>query len=140
MKLNITKALLAIVLGLSLTLSYQSEAKMVKTTKGYRLDTTKWTTTPLKDIEDFKSLKKGDKIAVYCPMKKRYMVTRIYNVDSKGRVKFKKNSSGWEMDDCGVVLKRKPGKKEVEPMIVCPDGSLNPTICKKLVPVKKPKN
>lgn len=44
---------------------------MVKTTEGYRLDTIKWTTTPLQDIEDFQALKKGDRIAVYCPMRKR---------------------------------------------------------------------
>ena len=137
MKLNATIITLLIILGLGLTPLNCSEATIIKTTKGYRLDTTKWKTVPLNEIKDFQALKEGDKVAVYCPMRKRYLVTTIHNVDSKGRVKIKKTRLGFEMDECNVVLQRKPGKKETQAMIVCPDGTLRPTTCKKLVSIKK---
>ncbi|MBX7158345.1 MAG: hypothetical protein K1X66_08175 [Verrucomicrobiae bacterium] len=139
MKLSIIKFFLVLTLTSGIITINASNAERVKTSKGYRLDTTQWKTVPLKDVEDFKTLRKGDKIAVYCPMKKRYMVTTLRNADSKGRVKIREARSSWDMEECGVVLKRKPGKREVQPMIVCPDGTLNPTTCKKLVPIKESK-
>lgn len=135
--MNIIKIFLILAIGFCMIPTYQGHAERVKTSKGYRLDTTQWKTVPLKEVEDFKTLRKGDKIAVYCPMKKRYMVTTIRNADSKGRIKIRETRTGWDMEECGVVLKRKPGKREVQPMIVCPDGTLNPTTCKKLVPIEK---
>lgn len=137
MKLNITKVFLISAIALGTLATYQSNAGLVKTTRGYRLDDTKWTTVPLKEVKDFQTLKEGDKVAVYCPMRKRYLVTTIRNVDSKGRVKIKETQSGWKMDECNVVLQRKPGSQKTQTMIVCPDGTLNPTTCKKLVTVKK---
>lgn len=137
MKLNIIKIFLLLTIITGILTPYQSNANLIKTSKGYRLDTTKWKTVPLKELKDFQTLKEGDKIAVYCPMKKRYMVTTIRNADSKGRIKIRETRTSWDMEECGVVLKRKPGKREVQPMIVCPDGTLNPTICKKIVPIEK---
>ena len=138
MKLNITKVFLILTVGLGTLITYQSHAGLVKTNKGYRLDDTKWERIPLKDLEDFKSLKKGDKIAMYCPARNRMLVVTVRDADSKGRVKIKETRRGWDVGGCHVVLQRTPGQRETRQMIVCPicpKGTLHPMVAERLTPI-----
>ena len=84
----------------------------------------------LSTLNDFKSLEKGDRIAYWCPMMKKTVVTTVSNVDTKGHAQIRQTRQGLKMDGCNIVLKRKSGSREVDSMMVCQDGTLRPIACR----------
>ncbi|MDR0534657.1 MAG: hypothetical protein LBH01_11970 [Verrucomicrobiales bacterium] len=134
---------LSLVLGLGATLGTASvkadfsdltgrnnQAQWVNTTKGPRLTVTQ--EKSLRTVEDFQSLNKGDKIAVYCPLMKETFVTTIRDVDSKGHAKIKQTSKGYEVEGCNIILQRKDSSRETDTVMVCPDGKVRPVECSKM--------
>ena len=133
MKNPIKLTVLAATLGLGLLSVTSSQAEVISTTKGERLAVTGESTqgTRLSTLADFKSLRKGDKMSVYCPMMKSTTVTTIRNADSKGHVKITETGEGYAVGGCNVILK-KQSDKQVKSVMVCPDGSVQPVECVKL--------
>lgn len=109
--------------GTRLTTSHHESNQYESNYRGERLTT----------MQDYRNLRKGDRVSSWCPMMKRTTVTTISNVDTKGHVKMEQTRQGTKMNGCNIVLQRKPGNtKEVNSMMVCPDGTLRPTHCSKL--------
>lgn len=127
MRINVVAAITLALGFTTLATINTSQAATVDTSKGTRLATA----TPLRTIEDFKGLQKGDKISVRCPMMKETAVTTVRDVDSKGFAKITETSKGWKLNGCNIVLKRVAGSKEVKSFMVCADGTLTPAECSK---------
>jgi len=125
---NIMAITIAVGLGVSVMESAQA-ANWIDTTKGPRLSTLAQE-KKLVTLDDFKSLKKGDKLVASCPLMKETYVTTIRDVDSKGHVKIQETKKGYALGGCNIVLQKKAHSKEVDSVMVCPDGTLRPVSCK----------
>jgi len=151
MKINHTTTLImASVISLVATASLSHATTTMDTTKGERITlsgnnymdnendkgatrmTSDSDSASLTTLNDFKSLKKGDRISSWCPMMNKTYVTTVRDVDSKGHVKIKQTKRGMVIKGCNVILQRQPGGKEVQSMMVCPDGKLRPVECSRI--------
>jgi len=136
MKLNQKMIAITLAVGLGAFAVSTTQAAVYKdTTRGPRLTTT--SVAPMQGerlttLEDFKNLRKGDKIASWCPMMKKTIMTTVRNVDTKGHVKIEETKEGLKMNGCNIVLRRQGASKEVRSLMVCPDGTLTPIECRKL--------
>ncbi len=126
--LKITILGLLLALGVMVTPSLKAES--IDTTKGARLAVIQGES--LRTVEDFKSLRKGDKISAYCPMMKETLVTTIRNVDSKGHATVTETKKGYEVGGCDIFLQKNVASKEVSTVMKCPDGKILPVVCSKL--------
>lgn len=123
-------------LGLGAFAAPTTQAAAYKdTSRGPRLTTT--SVAPIQGkrlgtLEDFQSLRKGDKIASWCPMMQKTIVTTVRNVDTKGHVKIEETKEGMKLSGCSIVLRRQGASKEVRSLLVCPDGTLTPVECRKM--------
>jgi hypothetical protein len=106
--------------GPRLTTSSKASMHDHSTMEGRRLST----------LDDFENLREGDRIASWCPMMKKTIVTTVRDVDTKGHVKMRETRQGIKMKGCNIVLKRKGGSRQVDTMMVCPDGTLQPAQCR----------
>ncbi len=137
MKTTIKLAAYTAILTLGLWGATTTQASTYKDSgRGPRLTTSSNATVEgkrLTTMSDFENLKHGDKVAAWCPMMKRTYVTTIHNSDGRGRATFTKTKNGMKMDGCNIVLHKKSGNsREVQSMMVCPDGTLTPTHCSKI--------
>lgn len=136
MKTKIKTASYATIMTLVLCAAATTQASTHKDGgRGSRLTTSSNATVEgkrLTTMSDFENLKHGDKVAAWCPMMKRTYVTTIHNPDGRARVDFTKTKHGMKMDGCNIVLHRKAGSREVQSMMVCPDGTLTPIHCSKI--------
>lgn len=123
-------AALGLVLGLGVVITPSVRAELTDTTKGPRLALTQG--EPLRTVNDFKSLRKGDKIAAYCPMMKETYVTTIRNVDSKGHATIQETKKGYAVGGCDIILQKNAGGKEVSTLMRCPNGKVLPVVCSKM--------
>lgn len=121
-------AALGLVLGLGVVMTPSVRAELADTTKGSRLTVAQ----PLRTVDDFKSLRQGDKIAAYCPMMKETYVTTIRNVDSKGHATIKETKSGYAVGGCNIILQKNANSKEVSTVMKCPNGKVLPVECSKM--------
>lgn len=117
---------LGLALGLGAILAPSMKAESTDTTKGARL------MTPLRTVEDFQNLTKGDKIVAYCPMMKETFITTIRDVDSKGHATITETKKGLEVGGCEILLQKDSDSKEVKTLMVCPDGKVRPVVCSKM--------
>lgn len=137
MKLNHRIIAMTLAAGLG-TFAFQAgqAGNRIETGKGVRLDTSipaaKVQGKDLRTVEDFRSLRKGDKIASYCRMMKATTFTTVRNVDSKGHLQLTETRDGLKMEGCNIVLQRKGGHREVNSVMVCPNGTLTPVQCRKI--------
>lgn len=136
MKLNKNLIAISLALGLgALVAPTAQSAHSEQSSKGARFTATHPSHIEgerLTTMHDFKGLKKGDRVSSYCPMMNKTTVTTIRDVDSKGHAKLTQTRDGMNMDQCNIVLRRKTGSKEVQSMMVCPDGTLTPVECRKV--------
>jgi hypothetical protein len=123
----------------ALVLQPAQAAHVMETSKGIRLNTGEHMSSysrmdgeNLSTVADFKNLRKGDRVASWCPMMQKTTVTTIRNVDTKGHVKMTETHQGLKMNGCNIILRRTAGTKEVESFMVCPDGTLTPIECRKM--------
>lgn len=123
-------AALGLALGLGVVMTPSVKADWTETTKGARLTVTQG--EPLRTVDDFKSLRKGDKVAAYCPMMKETFVTTIRNVDSKGHAVIKETKKGFEIGDCNITIRKTGVGKETQTVMTCPDGRVLPVVCSKM--------
>lgn len=121
-------AALGLALGLGAVITPSANAVPVDTAKGVRLDTAQ----PLRTVDDFKSLRKGDKIAAYCPMMKETYITTIRNVDSKGHATIAETKKGLAVGGCNIILQKNANSKEVSTLMICPSGKVLPVNCSKM--------
>lgn len=131
---SIKIAVMGLILGASLLASpvakAEAKAEPVDTSKGSRLVLPHG--APLRTVEDFQSLGKGDKISAYCPMMKETYTTTIRDVDSKGRATVTETKKGFEIGGCDIVLQKKADSKEVTTLMRCPNGKILPVECTKM--------
>lgn len=142
MKLNKNIIAVSLVVGLGTFVVQSTHAsKWIDTGRGPRLTTSSKASVHdhatmegrrLSTLDDFKNLRKGDKIASWCPMMQKTTVTTVRDVDTKGHVKMRKTQQGLKMEGCNIVLKRSIGTREVNSYMVCPDGTLTPVQCRKM--------
>jgi hypothetical protein len=111
----------------------------MESTKGIRLNTgthnlhhMRMHGENLTTVAEFKNLRKGDRISSWCPMMERTTISTIRNVDTKGHAKMNETHQGLKMNGCNIILRRTAGTKEVESLMVCPDGKLTPIQCRKI--------
>lgn len=134
MKLNNKMTAVTMALGLGLFAFQSSQAGIwVESGKGSRLATTSNATAYSGDLntqEDSRSLHQGDRVSAYCPMMKKTIVTTVTNPDGKMHKKEYKTKEGLSSENCTIVLQRKGSSKELQSVMVCPDGTLTPVQCR----------
>src|SRR5882757_10489177 len=113
MKKTIRIAALTLTLGLAL----QGAGNVFAETEGTISEQARMSSdkegTPMKSREEFTSLRKGDKIVIH-GKNDRGITTVITNVDDQGRAKWSTTKNGDQLEGSSLVLKRKPGSKEIE--------------------------
>jgi len=81
---------------------------------------------------DFENLRQGDQVSSWCPKLQARQVETVRQVDRQGRARFTETRNGMKMNGCNIILRSKSGSREVDSVMVCPDGSIARIECHKL--------